>query len=149
MSTVDGDAVHVAVSQLLGPAGHRYTTARRRIIDAFIQADRPITIPQLLAMDGRLAQSSTYRTITILEQVGAVTRVPTFDDHAWFELGERVARRRPHHLICSDCGVVDDFALPPTLDQSLDRELRRVGQATTFRIERRRLDLLGTCAGCS
>ena len=141
--------MHDAATELLAANGHRYTAARRIIVTALGRADAPLTIPQLLAADGRLVQSSTYRNVVILEEAGAVSRVVTPDDHARFELDERLTHHHHHHLICTDCGDVGDFELAAPVERLLQAEFGRAGRAATFRIERHRIDLLGTCATCS
>ncbi len=141
--------VHETVAALLRAAGHRYTTARRVIVTALERSDAPLTIPQLLAADIRLAQSSTYRNVMVLEEVGAVTRIVTTDVHARFELDERVTRHHHHHIICTDCGDVHDFELPIQLERDLQVEFGRASRTATFRMERHRIDVLGRCTTCS
>ncbi|MEM9563433.1 MAG: transcriptional repressor [Actinomycetota bacterium] len=149
MPADDETRIHEAAAERLRAAGHRYTTARRTIVTALDGAGAPLTIPQLLEADSRLVQSSTYRNLVILEEAGVASRVMTSDDHARFELDERVTDHHHHHLICIDCGDVRDFELPASVERSLQDEFGRAGRAATFRIERHRIDLLGTCAGCS
>ncbi len=141
--------IHEAAAELLRADGYRYTVARRTIVAALGDAGAPLTIPQLLAADSRLVQSSTYRNLVILEEAGVASRVVTSDDHARFELDERVTDHHHHHLICLDCGDVRDFELPAGIERSLQAEFGRASRAAMFRMERHRIDLLGTCAGCS
>lgn len=146
--TDDREGLHETASELLRARGHRYTTARRDIVTALSQAEAPLTIPQLLAIVDRLAQSSTYRNVLVLEAAGVTSRVSTPDGHARFELDERVTNHHHHHLICTDCGDVRDFELPVAIERSLQREFGRAGRAATFRIVSHRIDLLGACASC-
>ncbi|MEM7322339.1 MAG: Fur family transcriptional regulator [Actinomycetota bacterium] len=141
--------MHDTVGELLDATGYRYTRARRCIVEVLDAADAPLTIPQLLAADRRLVQSSTYRNVLLLEEAGALNRVVTADDHARFELDEQVTQHHHHHLICEDCGDVSDFELPAKVEQVLQKAFGRAGRAATFRIQRHRIDLLGTCAACA
>lgn len=118
------------------------------MVAALHDADGPVTIPEILALDGDLAQSSLYRNLAILEEVGAVTRIVTHDDHARFELAEALTDHHHHHLICTNCGSVSDFELAPDTESTLERAFNRVGRSATFQIDGHRLDLLGTCATC-
>ena len=120
-----------------------------KIIAALHAADGPLTIPQILDRDSSLAQSSVYRNLAILEEVGAVTRIVTHDDHARYELAERLTDHHHHHLICSSCGLVSDFELSAQLEQALDSALQRTGRSNNFRVDGHRLDLLGTCGTCA
>ena len=148
MQLVSADLLHDDVAGLLRAGDHRYTTGRQRVIAALQHADGPVTIPEILEFDGGLAQSSVYRNLTILEEVGAVTRIVTHDDHARFELAEALTDHHHHHLICTNCGSVSDFELAHEAESTLERALTRVGRSAKFRIDGHRLDLLGTCATC-
>lgn len=141
--------LHRAATEMLRAKGHRYTSARRRLVETLRTAGGPISIPQLIEFDNQLAQSSTYRNLTILEEAGVAARIVTADDHARFELDETLTKRHHHHLICTDCGDVTDFELPGGVEGTLARELDRAGRAAMFQIDSHRLDLLGTCARCA
>jgi len=146
---MSADLLHDDVASLLRTGDHRYTTGRRRVISALHEADGPVTILRILELDTGLAQSSVYRNLAILEEVGAVVRIVTHDDHARYELAEALTDHHHHHLICTDCGSVSDFQLTPDTESTLDTAFVRVGKRADFRIDGHRLDLLGTCATCS
>lgn len=139
--------IHDVVEQRLRAAGQRYTAGRRRLVGHLVRVGGPLTLPALLRADRSLAQSSAYRNLQVLEQVGAVTRILTGGDHASYELAEDLTGHH-HHLVCSGCGEVSDFALAPTLEAELDRVLSRAATAAGYAIEHHRLDLVGRCAQC-
>ena len=146
---MSADLLHDDVASLLRTGDHRYTTGRRRVVSALHEADGPVTILRILELDTGLAQSSVYRNLAILEEVGAVVRIVTHDDHARYELAEALTDHHHHHLICTNCGSVSDFQLTPDTESALDKAFARVGRRAEFRIDGHRLDLLGTCATCS
>jgi Fe2+ or Zn2+ uptake regulation protein len=143
------DLLHDDVSGLLQAGDHRYTTGRRQVVETLHAADAPLTIPQILVRNDRLAQSSVYRNLSILEEVGAVMRIITHDDHARYELAESLTDHHHHHLICSECGDVRDFAFPPGVEKSLDSAFDKVAGSTGFTVESHRLDLVGRCDECA
>jgi Fe2+ or Zn2+ uptake regulation protein len=143
------DLLHDDVSGLLRAGDHRYTRGRRRVVEALHEGGAPLTIPQILDVDGGLAQSSVYRNLAILEEVGAVTRIVTHDDHARYELAENLTDHHHHHLICSVCGDVRDFSFPPGVEKSLGAAFGKVSKSTGFTVESHRLDLVGRCDNCS
>ena len=143
------DLLHDDVASLLRTGDHRYTTGRRRVISALHEADGPVTILGILELDTGLAQSSVYRNLAILEEVGAVVRIVTHDDHARYELAEALTDHHHHHLICTDCGLVSDFQLTPDTAATLDKAFARVSRRADFHVDGHRLDLLGTCAACA
>lgn len=136
----------IAITRLRA-ARQRYTRGRRRLVDALRGADGPLTIPQILDTDARLAQSSVYRNLVVLEEVGVVTRIVTRDDFARYELAEDLTEHH-HHLICSSCGGVADFSLEADIETDLERALQRVARRSSFTVDSHRLDLVGTCAAC-
>ena len=140
--------IHDEVAVLLRRADQRYTSGRRRLVDALLAGGAPMTISQILEQGDRLAQSSVYRNLVILEQVGAVTRIVTRDDYARYELTEHLTDHHHHHLICTSCGDVSDFALTDQTESRLEDALRRVARKAGFTVEAHRLDLVGTCASC-
>jgi len=144
---VEATEVHDAVGRMLRDAAQRYTPARRRIVEALVASGDPMTLPGLLAADGSLAQSSAYRNLAVLEQVGAVTRIVTSGDHASFELTEDLTGHH-HHLVCSGCGEVADFSLEPGLEAELERVLARAARRARYAVETHRVDLIGRCAAC-
>ena len=146
---MSADLLHDDVAARLRGGEHRYTSGRRRVVAALHGSDGPVTIPQILELDASLAQSSVYRNLAILEEVGAVTRIVTHDDHARYELAEALTDHHHHHLICSSCGLVSDFELSPHLEQTLDEALQRTGRSNGFRVDDHRLDLIGACADCA
>jgi Fe2+ or Zn2+ uptake regulation protein len=141
--------IHDEVVVMLRRADQRYTTGRRRLVDALIGGGGPMTISQILENGKGLAQSSVYRNLAILEQVGAVARIVTRDDFARYELTERLTDDHHHHLICTSCGDVSDFALTSQTESKLADALKRVARSTGFSVEAHRLDLVGTCATCA
>lgn len=136
------------VTTLLRKAGQRYTRGRRGVVAVLQSAEGPLTITQILAGDRSLSQSSAYRNLTILEEVGAVTRVVTGDEFSRYELTEHLSEHH-HHLICSDCGDVLDFSLDESVESALDAALDRAAALMGFSVNAHRLDLLGTCGQCA
>ena len=132
---------------LLRRANQRYTPSRRRLVAALQAGDGPLTITEIVAADTSLPQSTVYRNLTILEDADIVTRIVTSDDFARYELAEHLTGHH-HHLICSSCGGVTDFALDTQTESTLDRALQAAARRVGFSADAHRLDLLGTCAAC-
>ena len=141
------DDLHTAVAGRLLGDDQRYTANRRAVVDVLAEADRPLTIAEILERR-TLAQSSVYRNLVVLEAAGAVHRVVSTDEYARYELAEDLTDHHHHHLICASCGVVEDFTVAPALERTLESAMARVATETGFQPERHRLDLVGTCATC-
>lgn len=145
---VSAELLHDDVASLLRSEDHRYTTGRQQVIAALHAADGPVTILDILQLDTDLAQSSVYRNLAILEEVGAVTRIVTHDDHARFELTEALTDHHHHHLICTNCGSVSDFELTSDTESVLKKAFAKVSRSAKFAVDSHRLDLLGVCSAC-
>jgi Fe2+ or Zn2+ uptake regulation protein len=140
--------LHTTASQRLKGAGLRYTGSRRRVVAVLDAADRPLTIPEILAADDSLAQSSTYRNLTELIAAGIVHRVVAGDEFSHYELAEELTAHH-HHLVCTHCGRVEDFVAADSLEDTLDTALDEVARSHGFEVQRHRLDLVGLCADCA
>src|SRR4051812_24251467 len=81
-SSVDLGDVHGAAGSLLRAADQLYTSGRRELVGLLATIGRPATIPDLLATRPKLTQSSVYRNLAVLEQVGVVQKVVSSDDRA-------------------------------------------------------------------
>lgn len=141
--------LHSTATSRLRADGQRYTTRRRALVEVLAAADQPLTIPQLLEQRRDLAQSSVYRNLAVLERAGVVHRIVTTDEFGRYELAEDLTQHHHHHLICSSCGDVADFTVPAPVEHELESALSRAAKRAGFRASSHRLDLVGTCAGCS
>jgi Fur family ferric uptake transcriptional regulator len=140
--------LHETAATRLRAAGQRYTPQRRSITELLGEAGSPLAMPAILEGVRGLTQSSAYRNLAVLEQVGLVRRVITDEDFAHFELTEELTGHH-HHLVCSSCGRVEDVALPTDVEEQMDRSLDRSARRAGFASVRHRLDLIGTCRDCS
>ncbi len=137
-----------AAKTMLGAADQRYTRNRQLIVRTLHDADGPRTIGDLLEATPGLAQSSAYRNLAVLEEVGVIHRIVTADDHARFELTEAITGAHHHHLVCRGCGEVFDIALSDSLEEQIHEELAQRASERDFDGEHHRIDLVGTCAHC-
>lgn len=141
-------ALHDTVVRLLHTQQQRLTPARELIVAVLDSADGPLTITEILAAGDGLAQSSVYRNLVVLEQAGVVHRVVTRDDFARYELAEDLTGHH-HHLVCSNCGRVEDLPATPAVERSVAAAIDEAARAAGFRTQQHRLDLVGLCAQCA
>ena len=149
-ATALSDGLDDTVSTRLRRANQRVTANRKAIVDALSASPRPMTIPELLESPaGRgLAQSSVYRNLVVLEQAGLVHRIVTDGEFARFELAEDLTEHH-HHLICANCGLVEDVPASAGLEQSVHAAANQIARSTGFHTQRHRVDLVGLCARCA
>ena len=140
--------LHRIVRERLSEREQRYTTGRRRIVDALVAAEGPVTLPELLTKQPVLAQSSAYRNLSIMEEAGIVRRLVHGAEHAHYELAEDLTEHH-HHLICENCGLIRDITLNPRLERSLDSAFDGVARAEGFSPRHHAIDIYGHCADCA
>jgi Fur family ferric uptake transcriptional regulator len=136
-----------AVTARLGEHDQQYTRNRRALVAALADAGAPITLPELLARDGSLAQSSAYRNLVVLTDAGVVRRLVHGGDHARYELAEHLTEHH-HHLICERCGTVVDVTLPDRLERSLDAAFHDAARVSGFTPTHHAIDIYGVCDRC-
>ena len=141
------DDLHETVLARLRAVGQRYTDGRRDLVDRLATAPSPQTIPELLERPPRVAQSSAYRNLAVLEQAGVVRRVVAADEFARYELAEALTGHH-HHLICTTCGTVSDFHLGAAGEEALERAIQDAAGPAGFSVDGHRLDLVGRCRDC-
>ena len=147
MVRMAGD-LHGTVESRLRASGQRYTDQRRRLIEILARAGSPVALPDILRGRRGLAQSSVYRNLADLEQAGVVRRVMVDDEHGRYELTEDLTEHH-HHLICSNCGRVQDLPMPATFEHTMDRTLDGLARQAGFAEVSHRLDLIGVCRDCA
>jgi Fur family ferric uptake transcriptional regulator len=120
--------------------GHRVTASRRRVLDAVLAQPSHFTIDDVLHTTRKVGRATVFRTMKLLVDLNIVCRVLLEDGALHYRLS---ARGHHHHLVCRDCGRVEDFT---TCDvSSLVRELAR---ANKYEIEGHWLEVYGRCQAC-
>jgi Fe2+ or Zn2+ uptake regulation protein len=133
-------AAHETASQRLRALDQRYTKNRRALVATLAAAGNPLTIPEIMRAARKLAMSSVYRNLALLEEAGIVHRIVTTDEFARYELAE--------DLICVSCGKVEDFTASPQLEDSAIASLTKAAAKAGFTVRSHRLDVLGVCSNC-
>ncbi len=152
---LENSDVHVEVARRFVQHNQRYSSKRRAIVSMLETSDRPLTILEILQRSksfkgtkNEIAQSSLYRNLVVLEEVGAVQRVVSTDDNGRYELNEEILGHH-HHMLCSICGDVRDVTVPPQLEEELDNALTQLAKRSGFKLDQHRLDLIGRCKNCA
>jgi Fe2+ or Zn2+ uptake regulation protein len=125
--------------------GFRITRGRRLVVDALERAQRPLSpyaLHDLLEEGGeRLDTVSIYRTLETLESNGLAHRVAFLGGYLPCRLEDHPGCH--HHLICRDCGRVEEVDCPGMSGVEQD-----AARGSRFRIERHLVEFVGLCPGC-
>lgn len=138
--------MHRTIGSRLDQADCRYTSSRKNLVGILAEAGQPMSMPEILTAS-RLPQSSAYRNLTVLENAGVVRRIVTHDDFSRYELAEDLTGHH-HHLVCENCGLVEDFTLTRDFEAELESVLARTASKRGLDVVGHRLDVYGLCQSC-
>jgi Fur family ferric uptake transcriptional regulator len=128
------------ISERLDLRGHRMTTSRRRVIDAVLAQDGHFTVDDILHRTRRVGRATVFRTMKLLQDLNIVCRVLLDDGTLHYRLS---TGRHHHHLVCVDCGRVEDFS-----QCDVDALVRDLQKATQYEVQAHWLEVYGRCQAC-
>lgn len=141
----DPEAALQGFADYLSRSGLKSTRQRDRIVRAFFASRRHVSAEelhrQLRASDPHIGLVTVYRTLKLLRSAGLATQQQFGTTSARFE---RSADAPHHHLVCTECGRIQEFE-----DDALGRLARRVKRARGFHVTEQRLELYGFCRECA
>ena len=127
----------------------RYTRGRQALVGTLAGADGPMSAAELFeSINPALPLSSIYRSLTVLEEAGVLAPHHGTKGLTRYELAEWL-RGHHHHLVCIDCGAVDDIEVPEQHEKALDAVVREISDAASFTPFNHALEIEGRCARCS
>lgn len=128
----------------LARAGLKSTRQRDAIVRAFLSSGRHLTVWQLhqevVQEDPRVNVATVFRTLKLLCRAGLAVERRFARSLTRFE----AAPRQPHHhLICTQCGGIEEFR-----DEGLEGIQAEVARRAGFDLAEGRVELYGTCRDC-
>ena len=136
------------VEQRLSEKKVRYTRGRRAVIGALAAADGPRSAADLRDdIQEGVPLSSIYRSLTVLEDAEVLAPHYSMKGTTRFELAEWLAGHH-HHLVCLNCGTVEDIEISEKLEASLQEIVADIGTAISFDPSNHALEIEGRCAEC-
>jgi Fe2+ or Zn2+ uptake regulation protein len=138
-----------AVTGLLTDRGYRLTAPRRQVLDVLLASATPLSAAEIHRRleNRRINLASVYRTIYVLRRLDVLRVTDAIGGEKRFELSDGLGAHH-HHLICQDCGRIEDLEGCPLEERALRAVNRRVRRSRRFRIVQHDLRLLGACADC-
>jgi Fur family ferric uptake transcriptional regulator len=140
--------LEIEIEQRLGEHAIRLTQARRRTLLALAVADGPRSAAELHEdLDRAIPLSTLYRSLAVLEKTGVL--VPHLGQRgvARYELAEWLQGHH-HHLVCIQCGAVDDISLPDPYEARVAELVASIGSIGGFKPLNHTLEIEGRCARC-
>lgn len=137
------------IADRLRTAGIRLTRGRRDVVDALTRARGPVSAAELSAhLDGAVPLSSIYRTLTVLAEHSVASPHHGRDGVTRYELAEPLQDHH-HHLVCVECGRIDDVAFGPTAERSVKGAIAAVAADHRFLVTDHSLEIEGRCERCA
>ena len=124
----------------LAESGFRVTGTRREVLRSITSWDGPFTIEDLAFALPAVGRATVYRTVKVLQESGVVCRMVLEDGSIRYGLSQG---DHHHHLICSACGRVTEFA-----DPGIDTAIAVNAERYAFDLAGHSLELYGLCDMC-
>jgi len=127
-------------------AGARATSQRLAILRAIGEMDRhfePEQLAEHLHRQGRsVSRATVYRTLPLMVRLGLIREVHSQDRHRHYE--RTVATAHHDHLVCVQCGRVEEF-----VDPRIEQLQGEICQARGFHPVGHRTEIVGLCRRCA
>lgn len=126
----------------LQSSGLKATAPRLKILEVFQQAaSRHLSAEDiyrhLLEKQSDIALATVYRVLQQFEQAGILARHHFESGKAVYEIDEG---KHHDHLVCLDCGHVEEF-----YDAEIEARQKRIAESRGFQLQEHALALYATC----
>lgn len=128
--------------------GYKLTAQREETVRVLLEnEDNHLTTEEIyMIIKDRVPEigiATVYRTLELLKELHVVEKVNFGDGVYRFDLRRKDQAHFHHHLICTECGgvqeILEDWLLP--LEKRVELEFG-------FKVEDHRLDFQGVCQSC-
>ncbi|HDH02805.1 MAG TPA: hypothetical protein ENH15_01000, partial [Actinobacteria bacterium] len=86
-------------------------------------------------------------SLSVMADAGALAHHHGSKGVTRYELAEWLTGHH-HHLVCVDCGTVDDIELSEDLETTLQNVVKRVAKSAGFAADGHTLEIDGLCTDC-
>ncbi len=132
------------IFEMLRKRGLKATPERKEILTVLRKQRHPLTIQEIhgALSSTSINQATVYRTLARLVEVGIARCVDFLHGHRHYELSDA---RDHHHLVCTNCGVVED------IQGCIAKKSAREALRTSMRFSKvtgHSFELFGLCKKC-
>lgn len=136
------------VKEQLHKASYKLTPQREATVRVLLEneADHLSAEDVYLKVKDRAPEiglATVYRTLELLAELKVVDKINFGDGVARFDLRKEGAKHFHHHMVCMECGAVDEIE-----EDLLEDVERRVEKEFNFKILDHRLTFHGICHRC-
>lgn len=130
-----------SVVQRMEDRGHRVTAARLKVLAELADAGDQFSAEEIAQRLAHVGRATVFRTLKLLVEMDVLCRVLLDDGSLRYRWSRRAHH---HHLVCAQCGAVEDFTACDVAE--LVGELTR---RTNFTVEGHWLEVYGRCGACA
>ena len=125
----------------------KLTPQRQKILKVFIDnAEKHLSAEDVYAIlktkNPEIGLATVYRTLDLLAEMDVLLRMDFGDGRSRYEFAHKEVHHH-HHLICTRCGTVMEFA-----DDLLDQLEEAISRHSGFEIVDHQLKFFGYCKNC-
>ncbi len=149
------DTEYDRILSALKDQGYRLTGPRRALVKLLANGKEPLSVHEMHTAvnetpsadnggDEEINLVTVYRFANLLVELRLARRVEFGQGYYRYEREEPQAGPHHHHLVCNQCGKIEDFHgcdIAQTLAARLEEE-------SGFKVERHQLEMYGTCPSC-
>lgn len=130
-----------AIINLMKSKGQRVTAQKLSVLRAL--QNKPQTVQEmytaLISHKSDIDKATVYRILTCFVELGVVRQIYLQDREVRYELTDS---SHHHHLVCTDCGGIEDIEFNET------NLLKEVSKQTRFTVVSHSLEFFGICSHC-
>jgi Fur family ferric uptake transcriptional regulator len=130
---------------VLRTAGLKSTATRLAVLGVLTKETRPRSAQYIAnTLKGSVDTVTIYRTLESLTESLLTYRTDFQHGHAEYELA--INRPHHHHLVCTECGIVEDVVTCPTA--TVEKKIIKNSKQFSA-IESHALEFFGRCINCA
>lgn len=130
----------------LKESGERITPIRTALLDILSKIHEPRSPQELLAALAKRGfkanKTTVYRQLEVLRYYNIIQEVNFADRTKRYELVSEAGHH--HHLVCLDCGRVEDVTFPT----DLEKQEQEIWRKNKFKVLQHSLEFFGLCKNC-
>lgn len=135
--------------ELMKEAGFKLTDQRMLVFECLARfKDDHMTTEQihqkLRDSNEDIGIATVYRTLLLFDELGIVQKLDIDDSGTRYELVDELAGHHHHHLICKNCGNVEEVKI-----DLLNEVENKISETHEFDIENHDLNFYGLCKECN
>lgn len=133
--------MHPDLETILKEAGQSVTKPRQAVFETLSHTDEPLKNGEIAKRTPQVDRASVYRTLELFTKLG----ITTTTIRGWTPFTELAEPFKPHHhhMICEQCGNVEEIA-----SDTLEDVLTLIANRHQFTLKSHTVELSGLCNTC-